>query len=116
MIATTVTPTDIQVLQKDRVVKVSFDDGKLFNLSCEYLRVFSPSAETRGHGNRETYFPLDKQNINIISAEAVGNYAIKFYFDDGHDTGIYSWDYLYSLGENFAKHWQQYQEYIQQQK
>jgi DUF971 family protein len=90
-----VTPTDIKLRTKSRVLEVAFDDGSRFELPFEYLRVYSPSAEVRGHGR---------------TVEPVGNYAVKLVFDDGHDTGLYTWDYLHELGTTHAEKWQQYLE------
>ena len=103
-------PLEIKLHQKSRVVEVSFDDGKVFRLSCEYLRVYSPSAEVRGHGPGQEVLQPGKQDVEITAIEPVGNYAVKIVFSDGHDTGLYSWDYLYELGKNESKLWQQYVE------
>lgn len=103
-------PLEIKLHQKSRVVEVSFDDGKVFRLSCEYLRVYSPSAEVRGHGPGQEVLQPGKKDVEITAIEPVGNYAVKIVFSDGHDTGLYSWDYLYELGKNEAKLWQQYVE------
>ena len=101
-------PTDINLHQKSRVLEISFDDGKQFQLPCEYLRVYSPSAEVRGHGPGQEVLQVGKEQVNITAVEPVGNYAIKLAFDDGHNTGIYSWDTLYQLGENYDALWQEY--------
>jgi DUF971 family protein len=101
-------PTDIKLLQKSRVVEITFSDQPLFILPCEYLRVYSPSAEVRGHGGNDAVLQTGKKNVNISSIEMVGNYAVKFIFDDGHATGIYSWDYLYDLAVNQEKYWHNY--------
>ncbi len=103
-------PVEIKLHQKSRIVEVSFDDGKVFRLSCEYLRVYSPSAEVRGHGPGQEVLQPGKKDVEITAIEPVGNYAVKIVFSDGHDTGLYSWDYLYELGKNEAKLWQQYVE------
>lgn len=102
------TPTNIKLLQKNHLVEVMFDTGEQFNLSCEYLRVFSPSAEVRGHAPGQEVLQVGKKNVNIIGIDPIGNYAVKFIFDDGHNTGLYSWDYLYELGKNQEKNWQSY--------
>jgi len=102
------TPLDINLLQKSRVLEIAFADGKKFALTCEYLRVHSPSAEVRGHGVGEGVLVTGKKNVNIIGIDPVGNYAIKLIFDDGHDTGLYSWQTLYDLGINQDKNWQHY--------
>jgi DUF971 family protein len=103
-------PVEIKLHQKSRVLDISFDDGKSFRLSCEYLRVYSPSAEVRGHGHGQEVLQEGKKDVEIAAIEPVGNYAVKLVFSDGHDTGLYSWDYLYSLGENQTRLWQQYLE------
>jgi len=101
-------PTDIKLHQKSRVLEVAFDDGAVFELSCELLRVYSPSAEVRGHGPGQEVLQIGKENVNVTDVEPVGNYAIRLIFDDGHDTGIYSWDYLYDLGRFRGKYWMDY--------
>ena len=100
--------TDIKLHQKSRVFEVAFDDGQTFRLSCEYLRVFSPSAEVRGHGPGQETLQVGKEDVNIVAIEPVGNYAVKLYFDDGHNSGIYSWDFLHNLGTHQAELWQEY--------
>ena len=104
------TPTEIKLHQKSRVLEIAFDDGKSFRLPYEFLRVYSPSAEVRGHGPGQEVLQTGKQSIEIRSMEAVGSYAVQPLFSDGHGTGIYSWDYLYELGENQEKFWSQYLE------
>ena len=101
-------PTELNLHQVSRVLEISFDDGQSFNLPCEYLRVFSPSAEVRGHGPGQEVLQTGKENINIKAIEPVGNYAVKLVFDDGHDSGIYSWQYLYELGQEHEQNWQDY--------
>ena len=101
-------PVEIRLHQKSRVLEISFDDGKSYRLSCEYLRVYSPSAEVRGHGPGQEVLQEGKKEVEIAAIEPVGNYAVRPVFSDGHDTGLYSWDYLYSLGENQPRLWQQY--------
>lgn len=99
-------PTNITLHSKSRVLEISFTDGQCFEMSCEYLRVFSPSAEVAGHGPGQEVLQVGKENVNITKIEPVGQYAVGLYFDDGHQTGIYSWDLLFELGkyqeENFA--------------
>ena len=90
-------PTDITVSERGRTLEIVFDDGEIVRLSAERLRVESPSAEVRGHSPGERKTVIGKENVAIVGAEPVGNYAIKLVFDDGHDTGIYSWDYLRKL-------------------
>lgn len=102
------TPTEIKLHQKSRVMEVSFSDGKTFRLSYEFLRVFSPSAEVRGHGPGQETLQAGKKDVDIVRLEPVGVYAVKPVFSDGHDSGLYSWDYLYSLGVNADALWQDY--------
>lgn len=104
----TAKPTDIKLHQKSRVVEITFDDDCHFELPCEYLRVFSPSAEVRGHGPGQEVLQIGKETVNIDAIEPVGTYAVVFRFDDGHDTGIYSWDTLYDLGKNKSRYWKEY--------
>ena len=104
----TPTPTEIRLHQKSRVLEIAFSDGKRFKLPYEFLRVYSPSAEVRGHGPGQEVLQIGKQNIEITNLEPVGTYAVQPVFSDGHDTGIYSWDYLYSLGVNQDEMWQHY--------
>jgi len=101
-------PTDITLHQKSRSLEVKFDDGRAFSLPVEYLRVFSPSAEVRGHGPGQEVLQVGKSKVEIRSLEPVGSYAVQPAFSDGHATGIYAWDYLYYLGENQAKLWAEY--------
>ncbi len=81
------------------MLEVSFDDGAHFELPCEYLRVYSPSAEVKGHGAGQEVLQVGKEDVNIASIEPVGQYAVRLCFDDGHDTGLYSWKLLYALGK-----------------
>ena len=103
-----VRPTDIKLHQKSRVLEIAFDDGSHFNFPCEYLRVYSPSAEVRGHGPGQEVLQLGKENVNIAQVEPVGTYAVCLHFDDGHNTGIYSWDWLHHLGVNQESLWKEY--------
>jgi DUF971 family protein len=103
-----VTPTDIKLRTKSRVLEVAFDDGSRFELPFEYLRVYSPSAEVRGHGPGQETLQIGKHEVGIRTVEPVGNYAVKLVFDDGHDTGLYTWDYLHELGTTYGEKWQQY--------
>ena len=107
-------PTDIKLLQKTRVLEIIFDDSKKFSLPCEYLRVYSPSAEVRGHHGQDGVLVTDKQNVNITGIDPIGNYAVRLIFDDGHRTGIYSWETLYDLGVNQEKYWQDYLQRVAQ--
>ena len=101
-------PTDITLHQVSRALEVKVDDGRAFSLPVEYLRVFSPSAEVRGHGPGQEVLQAGKKEVGISAIEPVGVYAVKFVFTDGHDTGIYSWDYLYDLGVKHAANWKSY--------
>jgi len=92
-------PTDITVADRGRLLEIVFDDGEIVRLTAERLRIESPSAEVRGHSPRERKLVVGKANVRIVGAEPVGNYAIKLVFDDGHDTGLYSWDYLRGLAK-----------------
>jgi len=92
-------PTDITVTNHGRILEVVYDDGEAIRLTAERLRVESPSAEVQGHGPGQKKFLVGKENVAIVGVEPVGNYAIKIAFDDGHDTGIYTWDYLRKLAE-----------------
>lgn len=102
------TPTEIRLHQKSRVLEIAFDDGRAFRLPYEYLRVYSPSAEVRGHGPGQEVLQTGKRDIEIRSVEPVGSYAIQPTFSDGHATGIYSWDYLYELGVEQETRWAAY--------
>ena len=101
-------PIDIKLHQASRLLELKFDNNKDCMLSCEFLRVYSPSAEVRGHGIGQETLQTGKENVNISAIEPVGNYAVKLVFSDGHDTGLYSWDYLYYLGEHYEVMWQDY--------
>ena len=101
-------PSEIKLHQKSRVLEISFADGKTFQLPCEFLRVYSPSAEVRGHGPGQEVLQIGKKNVDITQIEPVGSYAIQLVFSDGHDTGLYSWDILYDLGVHQDEMWQQY--------
>ena len=101
-------PVSITLHKKSRLLSVGFEDGKSFELSCEYLRVHSPSAEVMGHGAGQEVLQTGKENVTIDDIEPVGHYAIKLYFSDGHNTGLYTWDYLYELGVNHDRYWRKY--------
>jgi DUF971 family protein len=103
-------PTGITLHQKSRVLEIVFSDSRRFRLPYEYLRVYSPSAEVRGHGPGQEVLQVGKRAVEIRALEPVGSYAVQPQFSDGHNTGIYSWDYLYELGENQEKYWSQYLE------
>ncbi len=101
-------PTDIKLHQKSRVLELQFDDGFECNLTCEYLRVNSPSAEVQGHGPGQEVLQYGKKTVGIAGLEPTGNYALKIQFDDGHDSGLFTWDYLYGLGKHYEENWQGY--------
>lgn len=101
-------PTEIKLHQKSRILEIAFPGGRRFELSYELLRVYSPSAEVRGHGPGQETLQVGKRDIEIVGFEPVGAYAVKPVFSDGHDSGLYSWDYLYWLGENRERLWQDY--------
>ncbi len=103
-------PTDIKLRTASRLLEVTFDDGRKFELPFEYLRVFSPSAEVKGHGGGEGVLQVGKENVGITAVEPVGNYALRLMFDDGHDTGLYSWSLLHDLGSNRNANWARYLE------
>lgn len=105
-------PTGITYHQASRVLEVAFDTGETFRLPCEYLRVNSPSAEVQGHAPSQRVLVTGKSGVGIAAIEPVGHYAVLLRFDDGHDTGIYSWDTLYSLGKNQAGNWAGYLEAV----
>lgn len=102
------TPTEINFHKRSRELSLSYESGETFSLPCEYLRVYSPSAEVMGHGPGQEVLQTGKLNVSIEEIKPVGNYALQLVFDDGHDTGLYSWDYLYALGTEREKKWQQY--------
>ncbi len=101
-------PIDIKLHQSSRLLEVKFDNNTECMLSCEFLRVYSPSAEVRGHGPGQEVLQVGKENVNITAIEPVGNYAVKLVFSDGHDTGLYSWDYLYELARDYEALWLEY--------
>lgn len=101
-------PVDIKLHQASRLLEIKFDNNTECMLSCEFLRVYSPSAEVKGHGPGQEVLQIGKEDVNITAIEPVGNYAIKLVFSDGHDTGLYSWDYLYDLAKNYEGLWLEY--------
>lgn len=105
-------PTEIKLHQKSRVLEISFADGKTFRLPCEFLRVYSPSAEVRGHGPGQEVLQTGKKEVEILRVEPVGNYAIQLHFSDGHATGIYSWNLLYDYGLQQEQMWRRYLERV----
>ena len=102
------TPTEIRLRKQSRLLSVTFDDGRAFELSFEYLRVSSPSAEVKGHGPGQEVLQTGKENVGVTGIEPVGHYAIRIDFDDGHNTGLYTWDYLYALGSEYESRWRDY--------
>lgn len=108
-------PTGITLHRKSRLLELVFDNGSCYSLPFEYLRVFSPSAEVRGHGPGQEVLQLGKRDVDITALDPVGNYAIRPVFSDGHDSGLYSWDYLYMLGEQHDSLWQEYLARIEQE-
>ncbi|TBR44693.1 DUF971 domain-containing protein [Marinomonas agarivorans] len=103
-----VLPSKIHYHKQSRQLEVCFTDNSQFYYSAEYLRVHSPSAEVRGHGQQLPILQYGKQDVGITTIESAGNYALKICFDDGHDTGLYTWDYLYNIGKNHDELWQLY--------
>lgn len=101
-------PTKIHYHKQSRELELAFADGQSFRLSAEYLRVHSPSAEVRGHGLQIPILQYGKKDVSIQNVEGAGNYALKISFNDGHDTGLYTWEYLYNLGKNHDELWQMY--------
>lgn len=102
------TPTEIRLRSRSRLLVVSFDDGHEFEYSFEYLRTHSPSAEVKGHGPGQEVLQTGKENVVLTSIDPVGHYAIRLIFDDGHDSGLYSWQYLYELGQQMDTNWRAY--------
>ena len=107
-------PTEIKLHQKSRVLEIAFADGATFRLPCEFLRVYSPSAEVRGHGPGQEVLQTGKKDVEISRIEPVGQYAVQLHFSDGHDTGIYSWDLLYDYGVRQEEMWQHYLKRMQE--
>lgn len=103
-------PTEIKLHQKSRMLEIAFSDERRFELPCEFLRVYSPSAEVRGHGPGQEVLQVGKKNVEITDVQPVGSYAVQLVFSDGHDSGLYSWDYLYDLGVNQEALWKKYLE------
>ena len=113
MASNTPPPTEIKLRQKSRLMELAFPDGSRFELSYELLRVYSPSAEVRGHGPGQEVLQAGKREVEITALEPSGSYAVQPTFSDGHSTGIYSWDYLYWLGENRETLWREYLERLE---
>ena len=101
-------PIDIKLHQASRLLEIKFDNNTECMLSCEFLRVYSPSAEVKGHGPGQEVLQIGKEDVNITGIEPVGNYAVRLVFSDGHNTGLYSWDYLYDLASNYEGLWLEY--------
>jgi len=106
-------PVEIRLRTRSRVLEVAFEDGARYLLPFEYLRVFSPSAEVKGHGPGQEVLVMGKQDVGIRAVEPVGQYAVKLVFDDGHDSGLYSWKYLRELGDRHQETWAKYQARVQ---
>ena len=102
------TPLEIKLRTRSRLLEVAFDDGSRYELPFEYLRVHSPSAEVKGHGPGQEVLVLGKENVGVKAVEPVGQYAVKLVFDDGHDSGLYTWKYLHELGRDQASNWAKY--------
>jgi DUF971 family protein len=100
--------TEIRLQKKSRQLVVAFADGSRFELPFEYLRVYSPSAEVKGHGPGQEVLQIGKESVSISNIEPIGRYAIRLLFDDGHDTGLYTWEYLFELGSDYEAKWQNY--------
>ena len=101
-------PTNINLHKKSHIIAVDIDDGKQFKYTTEFLRVYSPSAEVAGHGPGEETLQVGKSGVNIKAVEPIGMYAVKLVFDENHDTGLYTWQYLYDLGADYEAKWQSY--------
>ena len=101
-------PVTINYHQNSKLLEICFDNGTGFELSSEYLRIYSPSAEVKGHGPGQAVLQVGKENVAITEIEPVGNYAVRLHFDDGHNTGLYTWSYLYDLGSNLKTNWNNY--------
>ena len=108
-----VTPTEIRLQKSKRQIAISFDDDSEFELPFEYLRVYSPSAEVKGHGPGQETLQTGKENVAVTAIEPIGHYAVRLVFDDGHNTGLYTWQYLYELGQQRTGNWQTYLDRLQ---
>ena len=107
-------PIEIRYIKKNNILSLTFEDGLKENLTIEYLRCFSPSAEVRGHGPGQEKLQKGKEDVRLDKIEPVGNYAVKLVFDDGHDSGIFTWDYLFELGSNHSDNWANYLQRLHQ--
>ena len=105
---TQLTPTEIRLRTSSRCLTVSFDDGSTFDLPFEYLRVHSPSAEVKGHGPGQEVLQTGKEHVRVTEVQPIGHYAVRLIFDDGHNTGLYTWKYLHELGREQRERWQDY--------
>ncbi len=101
-------PTEIKLHQVSNILEISFDNGSVFQLPCEYLRVYTPSAEALGHAPGQEVLQIGKEGVTILEIKPIGNYAITPVFSDGHETGIYTWDFLYKLGAEYSALWAEY--------
>ena len=108
-------PTDIRLHKKSRVLELCYEGGERYELGCEFLRAFTPSAEARGHGPGQEVLQTGKRNVEIERIEPVGSYAVRLIFSDGHDSGLYSWDLLYNLGRHHDELWDEYLKQIEAQ-
>ena len=108
-------PSEIKLHQKSHLLELAYDSGESYQLSCEYLRVFTPSAEARGHGPGQETLQTGKRAVEISRIEPVGTYALRLVFSDGHDSGLYSWDLLYNLGQHQDELWGDYLKQIESQ-
>ena len=108
------TPTDITVHNQSRVLEVAFSDGAQFRIPFELMRIYSPSAEVQGHGPGQEVLQTGKRQVDLVGLEPIGNYAVQPSFSDGHDTGLFSWDYLYFLGSEQDKLWADYEKRLQE--
>ncbi len=106
-------PVELTVHQQSRALEIAFDDGARFRIPFELMRVFSPSAEVQGHGPGQETLQTGKRDVGIVSLEPVGHYAVKPTFSDGHDSGLFTWDYLYRLGAEQAEFWRRYEDRLQ---
>lgn len=107
------TPTEIKLRKNSRLLVVAFDDGATFDYTFEYLRVHSPSADVKGHGPGQETLQTGKENVAITAVEPIGHYAVRLVFDDGHNTGLYTWGYLRELGDDMQSNWQAYLDRLQ---
>ena len=101
-------PIDIILHKRTRTLEIQFNNGERFDLPWEYLRVYSPSSEVKGRRGKDSILVTGKENVSISDVKPVGNYAVKLFFDDGHDSGLYDWKYLHELGSNHTEYWQKY--------